>query len=124
MILEADHVSAGYGKIEVLHDVSLAAEEGSIMALIGPNGSGKSTLLKALYGFLPIRSGKVTVSQILAHYRTAYAPAEGSPLIGSGDPADGKRNFVGAVGPGKDAPGDYFGWPQAQPLRDANDRDR
>lgn len=54
-----------------------------------------------------VKSGKVTVSQILAHYRAAYSPAKGSPLIGAGDPADGKDVNIGAIGGGKDA--DLFG---------------
>jgi hypothetical protein len=58
-----------------------------------------------------IRSGKVTVAQVLARYREAYSPAEGSPLLGAGDPADGPGSYIGAVGPGKDAPADYFGRP-------------
>lgn len=56
-----------------------------------------------------IRARKVTVAKMLAHYREAYAPAEGSPLIGAGDPADGAGSFIGAVGTGKDAPSDWFG---------------
>ena len=61
-----------------------------------------------------IRARKVTVAQILAHYRTAYTPAEGSPLIGAGDPADGEGSYIGAVGAGKKPPKDYFGRPAAQ----------
>lgn len=56
-----------------------------------------------------VKARKVTVSQILAFYRAAYSPAEGSPLIGAGDPADGPGSFIGAVGPGKNAPKDEFG---------------
>jgi hypothetical protein len=56
-----------------------------------------------------IRSGKVTVPQILAHYRAAYAPADGSPLTRAGDPADGPGSFIGAVGTGDDSPHDHFG---------------
>jgi hypothetical protein len=55
-----------------------------------------------------IRAGKVTVSRILAFYRDAYNPADGSPLLGTGDPADGAGSFIGAVGPGKNAPNDHF----------------
>jgi hypothetical protein len=44
-----------------------------------------------------IKSGKVTVSAILDYYRSVYAPAEGSPLIDAGDPADGKGTDIGAV---------------------------
>jgi hypothetical protein len=56
-----------------------------------------------------IKARKATVSQILAHYRTVYTPAEGSPLTGAGDPADGPGSFIGAVGAGKDPPHDQFG---------------
>jgi len=45
-----------------------------------------------------IKSGKVTVSRILARFREIYAPAEGSPLIGGGDPADGPGTPIGPVG--------------------------
>jgi hypothetical protein len=46
-----------------------------------------------------VKSGKVTVSNILAHYRDAYSTAEGSPLIGGGDPADGNGTNIGAIAP-------------------------
>lgn len=44
-----------------------------------------------------VKSGKVTVSQILKFYRDAYSPAPGSPLLGAGDPADGAGTDIGAV---------------------------
>lgn len=56
---------------------------------------------------------KVTVWQVLAAYADAYAPGEGSPLIGAGDPADGKGNYIGAIGPSKDSPNNSFGRPAA-----------
>jgi hypothetical protein len=56
-----------------------------------------------------IKAGKVTVSKILATYRDAYSPAEGSPLIGAGDPADGDGTNIGAVGAAKPQPLDRFG---------------
>lgn len=56
-----------------------------------------------------IAARKVTVRQILAAYRQAYSPADGSPLIGAGDPADGAGSFIGAVGPGDKAPADALG---------------
>ena len=46
-----------------------------------------------------VKSGKVTVAQILKFFRDAYTPSEGSPVIGAGDPADGKDSFIGAIGP-------------------------
>jgi len=48
-----------------------------------------------------IKSGKATVSKILAFYRDAYTPAPGSPLIDAGDPADGQGTDIGAVEAGK-----------------------
>jgi hypothetical protein len=56
-----------------------------------------------------IKARKVTVSKILAHYREAYTPAEGSPLIGAGDPADGEGINIGAIGSTKASPLDRFG---------------
>jgi hypothetical protein len=55
-----------------------------------------------------IEMGKVTVSQMLTAFRQAYAPAASSALLGSGDPADGAGNFIGAIGDGT-LPGDRFG---------------
>src|SRR5690554_1761345 len=52
-VLEVTGLRTGYGKAEVLHGVSMRAEEGSVTTVIGPNGAGKSTLLKALMGFIP-----------------------------------------------------------------------
>jgi hypothetical protein len=59
-----------------------------------------------------IRARKVTVAQILAFYRDAYAPGEGSPLLNAGDPADGAGSYIGAVGAGKGTPNDHFGRPK------------
>ncbi len=46
-------LSVAYGKVEVLHRVSLKIDAGTIATVIGPNGAGKTTLLSALMGFLP-----------------------------------------------------------------------
>ncbi|MGH9171879.1 MAG: ABC transporter ATP-binding protein [Acidimicrobiales bacterium] len=56
-----DGVRAGYGGIEVLHGVDLAAGPGEVVAVLGPNGAGKSTLLKVLSGRLGVTSGAVFV---------------------------------------------------------------
>ena len=52
-ILSVRKLSTGYGKKQVLFDVSLDVMPGEIVLITGGNGSGKSTLLKAIYGLLP-----------------------------------------------------------------------
>jgi len=58
-ILFIDGLVSGYGKMEILHGVSLSVKRGEIVALIGPNGAGKSTVLKTAVGLLRVTSGKV-----------------------------------------------------------------
>jgi len=58
-ILTIEGLISGYGKMEILHGVSLSVRKGEIVGLIGPNGAGKSTVLKAAAGLLRVASGKV-----------------------------------------------------------------
>ncbi len=54
--LRVRNISAGYGKIMILHGVTLDVHQGEIVCVIGPNGAGKSTAFKSVYGFVkPIR---------------------------------------------------------------------
>ena len=58
-LLEVSRVHAGYGKMEILHGVSLNVEARQIVSIIGPNGAGKSTVFRAIFGLLPVRVGRV-----------------------------------------------------------------
>jgi branched-chain amino acid transport system ATP-binding protein len=58
-ILQLDRVRSGYGRIEVLHELTLVVPEGSVVAILGPNGAGKTTALRAIAGTLPVTSGSV-----------------------------------------------------------------
>jgi ABC-type branched-subunit amino acid transport system ATPase component len=60
--LSAVDVRAGYGRIEVLHGITLSVRPGSAMALLGPNGAGKTTLLNAISGQIPLTAGTVEVA--------------------------------------------------------------
>lgn len=61
-ILELRHVRAGYGAIEVLHDVSFTVGAGQVVALLGPNGAGKSTTIKVVSGLVRPTSGQLVVA--------------------------------------------------------------
>ncbi len=52
LLLELKNLSAGYNDTKIIHDISLAIDEGEIVALMGPNGAGKSTILKAIFGLI------------------------------------------------------------------------
>ncbi len=58
-LLHIDGLRAGYGKVEVLHGVSLSVPDGSMVAIVGPNGAGKTTLMGAVMGLLPRTGGRV-----------------------------------------------------------------
>jgi branched-chain amino acid transport system ATP-binding protein len=57
--LQVVGLSAGYGPVPVLFDVSLTVGQGEIVALLGPNGAGKTTTLRAIAGVVPPASGSV-----------------------------------------------------------------
>src|SRR5512136_1344696 len=61
-ILDVQNVHSGYGKIEILHGVSVHVESMEIVCIIGPNGSGKSTLLKTIFGLIKPTKGTVCFS--------------------------------------------------------------
>ena len=59
-LLEIDGVSAGYVPgIDILADLTVRVEPGSVTGVIGPNGAGKSTLLRTIFGFLHPRVGRI-----------------------------------------------------------------
>ncbi|MBV8849591.1 MAG: ATP-binding cassette domain-containing protein, partial [Methylobacteriaceae bacterium] len=71
-LLAVENLSAGYGSLNVLSDISMRVAEGETIAVLGPNGAGKSTLMKALSGLLRPVSGRIEfagsdVSQLSAH---------------------------------------------------------
>ncbi len=51
-VLEVRQLSAHYGRVEALHDISLSVADGEFVAVLGPNGAGKSTLMRAIMGLV------------------------------------------------------------------------
>lgn len=71
-VLDVRALRSGYGRVEVLHDVSFSIAKGENLGLIGPNGHGKTTLFRTLSGLVPAWSGSVT---FLGEDITRAAPA-------------------------------------------------
>ena len=61
-LLTLGKLNAYYGDSHVLHDVNLEVKEGRLLALLGRNGAGKTTCISSIIGFLPPRSGRVTLA--------------------------------------------------------------
>lgn len=59
-LLRVDGIDASYGKVQILHGVSMAVHPGEAVSIIGPNGAGKSTVLKCIVGQLKPSSGAIT----------------------------------------------------------------
>jgi len=82
-MLKVEGVSSGYGKLQILTDVSLEAAPGQLTIVVGPNGSGKSTLLKSIAGLCSIYKGSVALDgtllsglppHVIARSGVAYLP--------------------------------------------------
>ena len=83
VLLEVHDLRSGYGRIPVLHGVSLRLREGEALGIVGHNGMGKTTLLKTIVGLLPAVGGRIVldgtdVTREPAHLRSrrglAYVP--------------------------------------------------
>ncbi len=61
MTLVVQNVTAGYGNITVLHDLSLTVADGAILGVLGRNGMGKSTLIRCLAGLIIPQAGTITL---------------------------------------------------------------
>ncbi|CAA9412429.1 MAG: Branched-chain amino acid transport ATP-binding protein LivF [uncultured Nocardioides sp.] len=59
MMLRLEDLSAGYRRLEILHDLTLHVDEHEIVSLIGANGAGKTTTLRAVAGLIPTSAGRI-----------------------------------------------------------------
>jgi branched-chain amino acid transport system ATP-binding protein len=63
-LLRVANLDARYGKVQVLHDVSLVVHPAEVVSIIGPNGAGKSTVLKSIIGWLNPSAGEITFAGV------------------------------------------------------------
>ena len=84
-MLQVEGLSAGYGPITALHDVTLGADEGRITAVLGANGAGKTTLLRTVSGLHPARTGTVRLGgQDITRHSAEAMPALGMAHVPEG----------------------------------------
>jgi len=75
-VLSVENLTSAYGRIEVLHGVSIEVRAGEIVTLVGANGAGKTTLLRAISGVQPITAGSIRfegkpIEKLPSHARVA-----------------------------------------------------
>src|SRR6476469_8426079 len=61
-MLTIQNLSAGYGKVQVLHGVSIEVPKGKVVTLIGSNGAGKTTTMRAVSGMIQPSAGEITLN--------------------------------------------------------------
>ena len=90
-MLTVSGVSAGYGRVPVLHDVALSIAPGEVVALLGANGAGKTTLLRVISGELRPSNGSVDFhGRELVGLRPEGVVRAGVALV-----PEGRRMFAG-----------------------------
>lgn len=80
-MLEVRNVSCGYGKKEVVHNLSFDVGTGEFVCILGPNGSGKTTLLKSILGLLTPSSGCILLGGENIHHMSAAELAKNMGYI-------------------------------------------
>ena len=88
-MLKVDQLVAGYGKVEVLHGISLEVQPGQLVTLIGSNGAGKTTTLRVLSGMIRPASGSIT----LGGTEISGLPAHAITRKGLAHSPEGRRVF-------------------------------
>ena len=61
--LVGNNLTAGYGGVDIIKNITLEVKQGEIAVIVGPNGAGKSTVMKALLGMLKLTDGSVSFAE-------------------------------------------------------------
>ena len=89
-MLTITNLHAAYGKVEVLHGISLDVPKGKVVTLIGSNGAGKTTTMRAISGMIAPKSGSIT----LAGRDIAGLPSHRIARAGLAHSPEGRRVFA------------------------------
>ena len=89
-MLQVENLVAGYGKVQVLHGLTLSVPDGQLVTLIGSNGAGKTTTLRALSGMIEPTSGTI----MLAGQPIAGLPSHAITRRGLAHSPEGRRVFA------------------------------
>ena len=88
-MLKVEALSAGYGDVPVIRDVSITVEPGQFVSIVGPNGAGKTTLFKTISGILVPKSGRISFEGT----DLATVPAARRPHLGIAHVPEGRQVF-------------------------------
>ena len=89
-MLKLTNLHAGYGKVEVLHGISLEVPKGQVVTLIGSNGAGKTTTMRAISGMIAPREGQVLLGDVDITGRDSHRIAR----LGLAHSPEGRRVFA------------------------------
>jgi branched-chain amino acid transport system ATP-binding protein len=88
--LSVEQLSAGYGRFDVLHEITMHVNKGEAIGLLGPNGAGKTTLLRSVMGLVPHRRGEIRVEGVEVSRLPAHKMARGHAAL----VPEGRRLFL------------------------------
>jgi branched-chain amino acid transport system ATP-binding protein len=89
-MLNIENLSAGYGKVQVLHGISMTVPRGKVVTLIGSNGAGKTTTMRAISGMITPTGGAISLNEKRIDGMESYHIAK----LGLPHSPEGRRVFA------------------------------
>jgi branched-chain amino acid transport system ATP-binding protein len=89
-MLNIENLSAGYGKVQVLHGISMSVPRGKVVTLIGSNGAGKTTTMRAISGMIAHTGGTISLNEKRIDGLESYHIAK----LGLAHSPEGRRVFA------------------------------
>lgn len=89
-VLSITNLSAGYGRFNVVHEITMHINNGEAVALLGPNGAGKTSVLRSIMGLIKHRTGSIIVGGTDVSHMPAHKVAAGHAAL----VPEGRRLFL------------------------------